>query len=135
MTFLIVCRHTVILYYTVSGMSTPFLPFLHTFVILGYFSHPCQSSGNHAPKCLHFSILCAKSVIIHTSVTYKLIKTGMSVNCNYFGVPVQILLNYYILGNFSHPHQQSYITPNYQNPQIPHCQLFSLSSQIMLQFT
>jgi len=26
--------------------------------------------------------LCAKSVIIHTSVTYKLIKTGMSVNCN-----------------------------------------------------
>ncbi len=49
-----------------------------------YFSHPRQSSGNHAPKCLHFSILCAKSVIIHTSVTYKLIKTGMSVNCNVF---------------------------------------------------
>ena len=39
-----------------------------------YFSHPRQSSGNHAPK----------SVIIHTSITYKLIKTGMSVNCNVF---------------------------------------------------
>ena len=47
-----------------------------------YFSHPRQSSGNHAPKCLHFSILCAKSVIIHTSVSNTLIKTGMSVNCN-----------------------------------------------------
>jgi len=47
-----------------------------------YFSHPRQSSGNHAPKCLPFSILCAKSVIIRTSVTHKLIKTGIGVNCN-----------------------------------------------------
>ncbi len=34
------------------------------------------------PKCLPFSILCAKSVIIHTSITYKLMKTGVGVNCN-----------------------------------------------------
>ena len=47
-----------------------------------YFSHPRQSSGNHAPKCLPFSILCAKSVIIHTSITYNMIKTGVGVNCN-----------------------------------------------------
>ncbi len=31
-----------------------------------YFSHPRQSSGNYAPKCLHFSILCASIVAIHT---------------------------------------------------------------------
>ena len=49
---------------------------------VGYFSYLRQSSGNHAPKCLPFSILCAKSVIIHTSITYKLIKTGVGVNCN-----------------------------------------------------
>ena len=50
--------------------------------LLCYFSHPRQSSGNHAPKCLPFSILCAKSVIIHTSITYNMIKTGVGVNCN-----------------------------------------------------
>ena len=49
---------------------------------VGYFSYLRQSSGNHAPKCLPFSILCAKSVIIHTSITYKLIKTGVGVNCS-----------------------------------------------------
>ena len=49
---------------------------------ISYFSHPRQSSGNHAPKCLPFSILCAKSVIIHTSITYNMIKTGVGVNCN-----------------------------------------------------
>ena len=49
---------------------------------VGYFSYLRQSSGNHAPKCLPFSILCAKSVIIHTSITYKLIKTDVGVNCN-----------------------------------------------------
>ena len=34
------------------------------------------------PKCLPFSILYAKSVIIHTSITYNMIKTGVGVNCN-----------------------------------------------------
>ena len=53
-----------------------------------YFSHPRQSSENHAPKCLPFSILCAKSVIIHTSITYNMIKTGVGVNCNQFKVKV-----------------------------------------------
>ncbi|MDE7321302.1 MAG: alpha/beta fold hydrolase, partial [Lachnospiraceae bacterium] len=38
----------------------------------GYCSHLRQSSRNHAPK----------SVIIHTSITYKLMKTGVGVNCN-----------------------------------------------------
>ena len=31
-----------------------------------------------------FINLCAKSVIIHTSITYKLIKTDVGVNCNFF---------------------------------------------------
>ncbi len=56
--------------------------FIKLIIIVSYFSHPRQSSGNHAPKCLPFSILCAKSVIIHTSITYNMIKTGVGVNCN-----------------------------------------------------
>ena len=47
-----------------------------------YCSDIQQSSGNHAPKCLSFSILCAKSVIIHTSIACMPIKTGVGVNCN-----------------------------------------------------
>ncbi len=49
------------------------------------FSHPCQRSGNHAPKCVLFSTLCAKSVMIHTLITYNLIKPGVGVNCNWDG--------------------------------------------------
>ncbi len=46
----------------------------------GYCSDVRQSSGNHAPKCLPFSILCAKSVIIHTTIACMPIKTGVGVN-------------------------------------------------------
>ncbi len=45
--------------------------------------------GNHAPKCLPFSILCAKSVIIHTAIACVPIKTGMGVNYNYFSIPIR----------------------------------------------
>ena len=37
---------------------------------------------------LPFSILCAKSVIIHTSITYQSIKIGMGVNCNRCSLPI-----------------------------------------------
>ncbi len=40
----------------------------------------------------YFSILCAKSIIIHASVTYKLIKTGMGENCNVEGRTLLLLL-------------------------------------------
>ncbi len=50
---------------------------------LCYCSDVPQSSGNYVPKCLPFSILCAKSVIIHTSIACILIKTGVGVNCNW----------------------------------------------------
>ena len=33
-------------------------------------------------KCSPFSILCAKSVIIHTSIACMPIKTGVGVNCD-----------------------------------------------------
>ena len=62
-----------------------------------YFSHPRQSSGNHAPKCLPFSILCAKSVIIHTSITYNMIKTGVGVNCNGVYAPTAKNLFFFLL--------------------------------------
>ena len=42
-----------------------------------YCSDVHQSSGNHAPKCSPFSILCAKSVIIHTSIACMTIKTDI----------------------------------------------------------
>ncbi len=47
-------------------------------------SNQCMLLFTPTPKCLPFSILCAKSVIIHTSITYKLMKTGVGVNCNQY---------------------------------------------------
>ena len=72
------------MYYKPIFMGTQFRKgnyFMHMYKAC-YCSHLRRNSGNHAPKCLPFSILCAKSVIIHTSITYKLMKTGVGVNCN-----------------------------------------------------
>ena len=52
-----------------------------------YCSDVRQSSRNHAPKCLPFSILCAKSVIIHTPIACIPIKAGVGVNCNSSPIP------------------------------------------------
>ncbi len=73
---------TLIIISCYNSVVNIFFIFYQKIVVTLLLFTPRQSSGNHAPKCLPFSILCAKSVIIHTSITYNMIKTGVGVNCN-----------------------------------------------------